>query len=173
MVAAMRIIRIENPTKNGKTSSSPPPPAESPPQADQTTVPDATSQDGVAEEPPAQRHALEAGRHRDQGADAGDQVSDQDRLSPVTLEYRTRPLEVRHEKQLRTFEVLDRTPQARLPEPESDGVHDERGTYPGRGRREQHGDERETSVADQEPEQRQRQLRRDRQVHATRPYENR
>src|SRR5687768_9358239 len=51
----------------------PPPAAESPAQADQTTVPDATSQDGVAEEPPAQRHALQAGRHRDQGADAGDQ----------------------------------------------------------------------------------------------------
>src|SRR5215218_7769433 len=139
----------------------PPPAAESPPQADQTRVPDAASEDRVAKEPPAQRHALEAGGHRDQGADAGDQVSDQDRFSPVTLEYRTRP-----------FEVLDHTPQARLPEPESDGVHDERSTYPRRGRREQHGDERETSVADQEPEQRQRQLRRDRQVHATRQYEN-
>src|SRR5215208_4555979 len=150
----------------------PPPAAESPPQADQTRVPDAASEDRVAKEPPAQRHALEAGGHRDQGADAGDQVSDQDRFSPVTLEYRTRPFEVRHEKELRTFEVLDHTPQARLPEPESDGVHDERSTYPGRGRREQHGDERETSVADQEPEQRQRQLRRDRHVHATRQYEN-
>src|ERR687893_691578 len=54
----------------------PPPTAESPPQADQTRVPDATSEDRVAEEAPAQGHALEAGRHRDQGADAGDQVSD-------------------------------------------------------------------------------------------------
>jgi hypothetical protein len=32
--------------------------------------------------------------------------------------------------------------------------------------------ERETSVADQEPEQRQCKLRRDRQVHATRQHEN-
>src|SRR5215213_9893549 len=150
----------------------PPPTAENPPQADQTRVPDATSEARVAEEPPAQRHALEAGGHRDQGADAGDQVSDQDRLSPVPVEYRTRPFEVRHEKELVTFEVLDHTPQARLPEPQSDGVQDERSTHSGRRRREQHGDERETSVADQEPEQRQRQLRRNRQVQATRQYEN-
>src|SRR5215216_6098666 len=140
----------------------PPPAAESPPQADQTRVPDAASEDRVAKKPPAHRHALQAGGHRDQGADTGDQVSDQDRFSPVTLEYRTRPFEVRYEKELRTFEVLDHMPHARLPESESDGVKDERSTHPGRRRREQHGDERETSVADQKPEQRQRQLRRDR-----------
>src|SRR5919107_1498294 len=150
----------------------PPPASERPSQGDQTRVPDAAPEDRVAEKLPAHGHTLQAGRHGDERADAGDQVSDQDRFSPVALEYRTRPFEVRHEKELRTFEVLDHTPQARLPEPESDGVHDERSTYPRRGRREQHGDERETSVADQEPEQRQRQLRRDRQVHATRQHEN-
>src|SRR5215208_1851141 len=150
----------------------PPPTAENPPQADQTRVPDATSEDRVAEESSAQRHALEAGGHRDQGADAGDQVSDQDRLSPVPVEYRTRPFEVRHEKELVTFEVLDHTPQARLPEPQSDGVQDERSAYPRRRRREQHGYVRKTSVADQEPEKRPRQFRRDRQVQAARQYEN-
>src|SRR5918998_303765 len=160
-----------NPDERSEDLYYSPPAAERPPKADQTTVPDAASQDRVAEEPPAQWHALQAGGHRDQGADAGDQVSDQDRLSPVTLEYRTRPFEVRDEQELRTFEVLDHTPHARLPESESDGVKDERSTHPGRRRREQHGHERETSVADQEPEQRQRQLRRDRQGHATRQYQ--
>src|SRR5215210_2349623 len=150
----------------------PPPAAESPPKADQTAVPDAASEDRVAEEPPAQGHALEAGRDRDQGADAGDQVSDQDRLSPVTLEHSTRPVEVGHEKELRAFEVLDHTPQARLPEPVSDGVKDERSTHPRRRRRDHYRDERKASVADQEPEQRQRQLRRDRQVQTPRQYEN-
>src|SRR5829696_3430395 len=170
-VAAMRIIRIADPTKDVKTSTI----LHRPPRAHPRPIKLAFQtlhQDRVAEEPPAQRHALEAGGHRDQGADAGDQVSDQDRLSSVTLEYRTRPFEVRHEKELVTFEVLDHTPQARLPEPQPDGVQDERSTHPGRRRREQHGDERETSVADQEPEQRQRQLRRDRQVQATRQNEN-
>src|SRR5918992_3294181 len=106
----------------------PPPAAERPPQGDQTRVPDAASEDRVAEEPPAHWHALQAGRHGDQGADAGDQMSGQDRLPPVTLENRTRRLQVGHEQQLRTFEVLDHTPQARLLELVSDTVHNERGT---------------------------------------------
>jgi hypothetical protein len=70
------------PDKRRKDFYYPPPAAERPPQADQTRVPDAASEDRVAEEPPAHGHALQAGRHGDQGADARDQVSDQDRFSP-------------------------------------------------------------------------------------------
>jgi hypothetical protein len=49
----------------------PPPAAERPPQADQTRVPDAASEDRVAEEPPAHGHALQAGRHGDQAPTPG------------------------------------------------------------------------------------------------------
>src|SRR5687768_2929222 len=150
----------------------PPPAAERPPKGDQTRVPDAASKDRVAEESPAHRHALQAGRHRDERADARYQVSDQDRLSPVALEYRTRRLQVGHEQQLRTFEMLDHTPQACLLEPEPDRIQHERGAHPRRRRREQHGHERQTAVADQEPEQRQRQLRRDRKIQTTRQYQD-
>ena len=94
------------------------------------------AEDGVAEEPPAQGHALHAGWHRDQGADAGDQVPDQDRLSPVALEHPARPFEVGDEEELGALESPDHAPQMRLPDPEPDGVHHERGTYPGRRRRE-------------------------------------
>jgi len=150
----------------------PPSASERPPQADQTAVPDAASEDRVAEETPAQGHAIEAGGDRDQGAYARDQVSDQDRHPPVALEYPARSFEVGDEHELVVFELRDRTPQARLPEPASYGVKDKRSRHPGRRRREQYRDERKASVAYQEPEKRQRQFRRDRQVQASRQYEN-
>src|SRR5215203_4391783 len=130
-----------------------PPAAQRPTQADQGACPQRAPEDGVAEKTPAQGHALQARRHRDQGADAGDQVSHQDGLPPVLLEDPARSFEVGHEDEPVAFETLDEAPQAHLADPEPYLVHNQRGRHPGSSRREQDGEEREPPVPDQEPEE--------------------
>src|SRR5215210_286990 len=109
--------------------------AESPSQADQRAVPQRTSEDGVTQEAPAQGHTLETCRHRDQGTHAGDELADQDSLSPVTLEYPARSLQVRDEQEFGAFESLHHASRTCLPDPESEGVEDQGRRDPRRRRR--------------------------------------
>src|SRR5918997_1624269 len=150
----------------------PPPAAERPAETHERPGPGRAAEEGVAQEPPPDGHALETSGDRDQGPHPGDEVADQDGHPAVPLEGPARPLQVRAVDELGSLCPPDQAPQASLPDPEPQRVENHRRPHPRRRRREHHGDERETPLPHQEPEERERQLGRDRQVEAPQQDDN-